>query len=516
MTVEAEARESAAELRVVTVSKSFGATRALAEVSFDVPAGSIHALLGGNGSGKSTLIKILAGVHRADEGTIEVGRRSWDATAATPELSHHAGLRFVHQQSSMFPDLSVEENLHIGRGFELGHGHRIKWRAVRSRTEVILERFQINARPDQLVGELRRSTQAMLAIARALQDQEVATREVLILDEPTSALPAVEVDLLFAALQRYAAAGQTILFVTHRLNEVAEIADGATVLRDGRLIATIGHDAISESRLVELMVGHALDHTHSRHTIRPPASSDAPVLTCEGLSVGALRSVSFSLRRGEILGVAGLLGSGRSTLLRTLFGLRRPTAGQIALEGMPLALKSVQHAIAAGFAFVPEDRTSEAAFAELTVAENLSMPVIRRYWVRGVYRHTRERGVARDALATYKVKATSEQQRFGALSGGNQQKVILARWLQCEPTILLLDEPTQGVDLAARLELHDLIRAATKRGTSVLVVSSEFEELEQLCDRVLILRLGAITADLEGAEITAEHLEQLAHKAAAA
>jgi ribose transport system ATP-binding protein len=202
--------------------------------------------------------------------------------------------------------------------------------------------------------------------------------------------------------------------------------------------------------------------------------------------------------------------------LRTLFGLRHPTAGTVTLDGTRLGRNSVQHAIEAGFAYVPEDRASEASFGELTVAENLSMPITRRYWVRGLYRHGRERTVARDALATYTVKAASEQQWFGALSGGNQQKVILARWLQCEPKILLLDEPTQGVDLAARLELHELIRAATNDGTSVLVVSSEFEELEQLCDRVLILTRGTITACLEGSHITANRLEQLAHQLVAA
>lgn len=494
-------------LRVEGVSKAFGATQALSNVSFGLARGTIHALLGGNGSGKSTLIKILAGVQPADAGQIVVGDGCYNASQISPDTARTAGLRFVHQQNSTFADLSVAENLHIGRGFETGGGRRIRWSRVNKRTEALLRRFQINATPDQKVGELGRATQTMLAIARALQDQEEAHRGVLVLDEPTSSLPAVEVDLLFNALKRYAADGQSILFVTHRLDEVMEIADHATILRDGRLVDTVDIAAMSEDGLVELMVGRALVRETARERGAAPASD--VVFSCQGLRGGALDSVDLSLRRGEILGIAGLLGSGRSTLLRTLFGLVQPDGGEMQLEGNPLRLHSVQAAMRAGLAYVPEDRVNEAAFLELPVTDNISLTVVGQYWIRGRFRHRTERADSRKAMAAYRVKAESERARFGTLSGGNQQKVVLARWLRRKPRILLLDEPTQGVDVGARLDLYALIREATQHGTSVVVVSSEFEELELLADRVLVLQRGRITAEVLGADIQADWLEQL-------
>jgi ribose transport system ATP-binding protein len=493
-------------LRVEGVCKAFGATQALDDVSFDLRRGTIHALLGGNGSGKSTLIKMLAGVQPGDSGRVVVGEDAWEATEVTPEASRAAGLRFVHQQNSTFAGLTVAENLHVGRGFETARGGRIRWSRVRRRTEGLLERFQIDARPDQRMSELGRARQAMVAIARALQDQEDAHSGVLVLDEPTSSLPATEVTVLFEALRRYAADGQSILFVTHRLDEVMDIADRATMLRDGRVAGTVERGGMTEDGLVELMVGRALARdTGQTHAL---STSDV-VLSCDGLSGGALRSVGFSLRRGEILGIAGLLGSGRSTLLRVLFGLIRPDGGEVSLDGRRYAPNSIQDAMREGVAYVPEDRVQEAAFLELPVTDNISMTVLGDYYRKGLFRHRAERADARREMAAFQVKASSERARFGSLSGGNQQKVVLARWLRRAPRLLLLDEPTNGVDVGARAELYGLVRAAAGRGTSVIVVSSEFEELERLCDRVLVFQRGRITAEVKGADIDTDRLEQL-------
>jgi ribose transport system ATP-binding protein len=490
------------------VWKAFGATQALAAVSFSVEHGSIHALLGGNGSGKSTLIKVLAGVQPADAGRVEVGNESWDAAVSTPTVARSAGLRFVHQDPSTFGTLSVAENLHIGRGFETGRGGRIKWGQVRKRSEQLLSRFQIDARPDQQVGDLGRATQTMVAIARALADQGEGESGVLVLDEPTSSLPTAEVDLLFGALRRYAKDGQTILFVSHRLDEVMDISDRSTVLRDGNFVGTLEREEMTEDRLVELMLGREIvsDSVESQS-----APSDQVLLSCEELSGGAMRSVTLSLRRGEILGIAGLLGSGRSTVLRTLFGLVRPDGGQIVLDGQRVEFGTSASAMAAGIAYVPEDRVREAAFLELPVAENISMPALKRYWRHGVFKHAKERADAREAMAEFRVKADSERVRFASLSGGNQQKAVLARWLRLQPKILLLDEPTQGVDVAARAELYTLVRRAAQAGTSVLVVSSEFEEIEHLCDRAVVMQRGRITGELVSPKITADRLERLVH-----
>jgi ribose transport system ATP-binding protein len=495
-------------LRVETIWKAFGATQALAAVSFSVERGSIHALLGGNGSGKSTLIKVLAGVQPADAGRVDVGDKSWDAAAATPAVARSAGLRFVHQDPSTFAALTVAENLHIGSGFETGRAGRIKWREVRRRSEQLLDRFQIDARPDQQVSELGRATRTMVAIARALQDQGEGEGGVLVLDEPTSSLPTDEVDLLFGALRRYAKDGQTILFVSHRLDEVMDIADRSTVLRDGRFVGTVERAEMTEDRLIELMIGRSIvPHSSERQS----ASSDQILLSCEELSGGAMRSVTFTLRRGEILGIAGLLGSGRSTLLRALFGLVTPDGGRVVLDGQRVDFDSAKSAMAAGIAYVPEDRVREAAFLELPVAENISMPALKSYWHHGVFKHAKERADARQAMADFTVKAESERVRFGSLSGGNQQKAVLARWLRLQPRILLLDEPTQGVDVAARAELYTLVRRAAQAGTSILVVSTEFEELEHLCDRALVMQRGQITAELLSPNVTSDRLEQLVH-----
>lgn len=492
-------------LRVEGFWKAFGATQALADVTFDLRRGSIHALLGGNGSGKSTLIKILAGVVTADAGRIQAGGVSWDAADASPVLAHDAGIRFVHQQNSTFLSLTVVENLHIGRGFEMGRAGRIDWRAARKRTVDLLDRFEIRAHPDQQVGELGRATQTMIAIARALQDQPDAEKGVLVLDEPTSSLPAHEVDLLFGALQRRARAGQSILFVTHRLDEVFDIADRATMLRDGKLVATLDSEGTTQEELCELMIGHSLD-VESKQT---ETVAEETVLEVEGLGAMAVNEASFELHRGEILGVAGLLGSGRTTLLRLLFGVIQPERGLIKLEGQPVQIGSIQDAVASGFAYVPEDRVSEAAFLELSVTDNIGMALLGRYYRRLIFHHRQERADARASISAYTIKAESEQTLFSSLSGGNQQKVILARWLRLDPKILLLDEPTQGVDVGARMELYGLIREATKRGTSVIVVSSEFEEFEKICDRVLIFQHGRVTAEVSGADISAESLERV-------
>ena len=499
-------------LRVEGFWKAFGATQALADVSFDLRRGSIHALLGGNGSGKSTLIKILAGVVTADAGQIEAGGVSWDAADASPALAHDAGIRFVHQQNSTFLSLTVAENLHIGRGFEMGRAGRIDWRAVHKRTVDLLDRFEIHAHPDQQVGELGRATQTMIAIARALQDQPDAEKGVLVLDEPTSSLPAHEVELLFTALRRRVGAGQSILFVTHRLDEVFDIADRATMLRDGRLVATLDSAGTTQDELCELMIGHSLG-VESRQTETATAET---VLEVEALGAKAVNEVSFKLHRGEVLGVAGLLGSGRTTLLRVLFGVIKPERGLIKLEGQPIQLGSIQDAVALGFAYVPEDRVSEAAFLELPVSDNIGMTLLSRYYRRLIFHHREERADARAAISAFTIKAESELMLFSSLSGGNQQKVILARWLRLNPKVLLLDEPTQGVDVGARVELYGLIREATKRGTSVIVVSSEFEEFEKICDRVLIFQHGRVTAEVSAADIDAERLERVVQGGAGA
>ncbi len=493
-------------LRVKHVCKAFGATRALRDVSFELRRGSIHALLGGNGSGKSTLIKTLAGVQQADEGHAEIDGVEYDLRSLTPGDARAAGLHFVHQQRSTFADLTVAENLGIGHGFETTFGFRIPWRRTRGRAAEVLARFEIDAHPDQPLGELRPATQTMVAIARALQDQEDASDGILLLDEPTASLPAAEVEGLLDALRRYAAAGQTILYVTHRLDEVFAIADRATLLRDGELVDTVEPRTLDHDRLIELMMGKAVARAQRA---RKHGGGGGVVLELRGLSGGALEPTNLTTHAGEIVGIGGLLGSGRSSLLKTLFGVIPARGGELLLDGHPHRVTRPYEAMRAGIAYVPEDRAGDAAFNELTVEENLSITVLERFWKRG---HLSGRAASRNAnelLDSFLITAASEIAPLSSLSGGNQQKVILARWLQRNPRVLLLDEPTQGVDVRARAEIYELIDRATAAGATALVVSSDFEELAAICDRALIFRRGRLVSDLTSSDIDADQLNRL-------
>jgi ribose transport system ATP-binding protein len=406
----------------------------------------------------------------------------------------------------MFPDLSVMENLAIGTGFERGSFGCIRWGAMRRRSREVLDRFEVPADPDRLVRDLSRATQALVAIARALQDTDTTTGAVLVLDEPTAALPAKEVNLLLDALVRHARAGHTVLYVTHRLEEVSRVADRASVLRNGVVAGVLDQPAMSREEILELMIGRRL--VVSDDAPGPPASRGAVVLKVSNLAGGKIRSANFALHAGEILGIAGLLGSGRSSILRMLFGVVPMSAGNIRMRGEPVLIGSPSDARAAGFAYVPEDR-SEAAFETLSVLENITMPSLSEYWHMGRLRSRPERDDGRRASRTFHVKSQSIDVPLGTLSGGNQQKALLARWLRRRPSIILLDEPTQGVDLPTRREIHTLLQDAVCDGAAVLVVSSEFEELEALCDRVLILRQGRIIGEADRNTLRGTSLEEL-------
>ena len=438
-------RDRPVALRVSHLSKTFPGTRALQDVGLEVRRGEIHALVGGNGSGKSTLIKILAGVYSADPGgEIEVGGQTYSADHFTPALAKAAKLHFVHQNPAIFPDLTVSENVAVGRGFETAGGTHIKWKAVHERTRRLLERFQIKATPETPVGALRPADRTMVAIARALQDQEGEHDGVLVLDEPTASLPASEVDLLLTALRRYAAEGQTIIFVTHRLDEVLNIADRVSVLRDGRHVGTVDAAGLDEAKLIELIVGRPLDRVFPE---MPEVHADRVALEVRHLSGGPIRDVSFKLLGDEVLGIAGLLGSGRSELLRMIFGAHPIASGEVLLDGRPVRFANPGQAMKAGVAFVPEDRLAEAAFADMSVRENVSAGQVAKYFSGLFLRHGRERADAQASIKDFFIKATSDVQPLATLSGGNQQRVVVARWLRRSPKILLLDEPTQGVDV---------------------------------------------------------------------
>ncbi|HXW33781.1 MAG TPA: sugar ABC transporter ATP-binding protein [Acidimicrobiales bacterium] len=498
---------SPAALRIEHLSKTFPGTRALRDVSFDVDPAQIHALIGGNGSGKSTLIKILAGVYRGDPGgTITVGDTELRSNQTSPEKARILGLHFVHQNPAVFLDLSVAENMAIGHGFETSRLGWIQWRRLKRRTQALLERYEIPVRPDAPLRTLRPAERAMVAIVRALQDQEGEHGGVLVLDEPTASLPRAEVVRLMGALQRFASMGQTILFVSHRLDEVLDTAATVTVLRDGQLAGTLRGQEITENRMIELIAGRAVDHVFPA---MPEVRGEEVALEVRDLSGGPLRGVNLQLRRGEVLGIAGLLGSGRSELLKMIFGAYPIRSGQILIEGEEVRFRHIGEAMSAGIAYVPEDRGTEGAFLDLSLSDNVTAAMVSRYW-KGFTLSNRAADLdARKSIKQFFISASSEHQKMGTLSGGNQQKVILARWLRRKPKVLLLDEPTQGVDVNARVEIYDLVREAVSGGCSALLVTSDFEELSRVADRVVVLARGRIIADLSGSDIEPSRLTEL-------
>lgn len=485
---------SASALRVTGLSKAYAGTLALDGVDLDIRPGEVHALLGGNGSGKSTLIKCLAGVETPEPGgELELGDQQVAAETWSPEQAYAAGLRFVHQQPAVFAELSIAENIAFGSTFPRNRAGKIAWKQLNDRTAALLEEYHVAASPTTPLGALRAADRTRVAIIRAVQDRENADSGVLVLDEPTAALPASEVEHLLDSVRRYAAAGQTILYVSHRLDEVLSVADRVTVLRDGKKVATVEAKGLSEAALIELIVGRPLDRLFPD----PVDGIDVDVvLAARGLSGGPLKDVSFDLHRGEVLGIAGLLGSGRSELLRMLFGAHPVTGGTITLGGREVAFATPSAAMAAGMAYVPEERQADAIFAGESVRHNMTAGAAGDYYSGLRYSHDRERRDSGDAIRRFLIRVGTDKQPVETLSGGNAQKVVLARWLRREPVVLLLDEPTQGVDISARSEIYALVRAATEAGTSVLFVASDPEELAHACDRVLVLRDGRIATEV--------------------
>ncbi|MDQ7905754.1 sugar ABC transporter ATP-binding protein [Phytohabitans sp. ZYX-F-186] len=487
-------------LEFVRVSKTFPGTRALSEVSFAVRPGSFHALAGGNGSGKSTLIKILAGVYQADpEGEVRCGGSASAADSVTPSWSHRAGVRFVHQDLGLFDTMTVAENLFVGRRYPRTAG-AIAWTAMRRAAQECLDRLRVPVDARTPVGSLRPADQTLVAIARCLFDSAGGEVSLLVLDEPTARLPQAEVDELLSRLDEYAANGQSILYVSHRLDEILEHADTVTVLRDGRHVATRPVAGLDRAQLTGLIVGQQRDLVEKREP-RPIAPEVA--VTVRGLSGGPLRGIDLDVRRGEILAVAGLVGSGRTSLVETIFGVHRPAGGRVEVNGRRLRPGSVPDAVAAGLAYVPEDRARHAAFTNLGLEMNLSAASLRRYR-RGWLRRGPELRDAAEDIRRYSIRAPGPRAALGQLSGGNQQKAILARWLRTRPAVLLLDEPTQGVDVGARAEIYTQIEKAVDGGTSVLLVTSDLDELLHLADRVVVLANGRVTDTARQRDVTRE------------
>jgi ribose transport system ATP-binding protein len=479
-------------LQVVGVSKTFPGQQALDHVDLDVEPGEIHCLLGQNGSGKSTLIKVLAGYYAPAPGaTIHVD--GVPLPMGAPGAGHELGLRFVHQDLGLVPSLNVIDNLALSRGYRTSRFGRIDWRTEVARAAEAVGDIGLDVDPHATVGSLSVAERACLAIARAVHDDEQDTK-VLVLDEPTSALPADDVEHLFRVLRKLRERGVAILLVSHHLDEVLAIADRITVLRDGRRVTTVPRAGLAHDELVELIVGRAV--VAAPHRPAAPAERRSECLRARGVAGGSVREISLDVARGEVVGIAGLDGSGRESVVPLLTGQDRRAAGTVEVDSRPVEPGSPASALRSGMAFVPGERGRFGIFASMSVRENLTIARLRGLRRLGRIRADAERAEATRWIERLQIAAPGTEAPVATLSGGNQQKVVLGRSLRLHPSVLVLDEPTQGVDVGARNEVHGIIERAVAEGMAVLVASTDTDELVRLCDRVLIMQEGLVVRTL--------------------
>ena len=477
-------------LHFESVSKRFPGVQALRSVTLDVRRGSCHALVGENGAGKSTLGKILAGIYTPDEGCILLDGRP--LRCRTPRDAHLAGIGIVHQELAFCENLSVAENLNLGR---LPHrGPFLARRALHEAARAALAAIDCHVAPEALVAELPVGQQQLVQIAGAI----AAGARILVFDEPTSSLSQVEAERLFALIRRLPAQGVTALYISHRMEEIFDLCDTATVLRDGELITTRPVADLTRDDLVRMMIGRRLEDTASP----PPAARGSELLAITGLSSpGRIRDVSLAVHAGEIVGLAGLVGAGRTEVLEAIFGIDPHARGAFSIGGRALRVDSPDAAMRAGLGLVPEDRKRHGLVLGMSAEANLSLPTLARVARCGWVRRRREQAQARSYFDRLRVRAPSPQTPAASLSGGNQQKLVIAKWLAAECRVLLLDEPTRGVDVGAKAEIHALIRGLARSGGSgILLASSELPELLKLSDRILVMRGGRIVEELARAE----------------
>ena len=504
----ADTDSTPALLRMRGISKSFPGVRALQSVDFEVGAAEIHAFLGENGAGKSTLLKILSGAQPPDSGTIEFAGRP--VSFASPQEAQAAGIVTIYQEFTLAPDMTVAENIFIGR--EPGSRLFISYRELEKRTGHLCKRIGLERSPAALVRDLSVAEQQMVEIARALSMQS----RLIVMDEPTSALSRTEVDKLFSIIRGLKQEGITTIFVTHRLEEVFEICDSYTVLRDGRHVGRGKVAQTAMDAIIRLMVGRELGLLEHRTTsyatsevalevkdiARRRKSSDASAIELHG--------VSFKVHKGEVLGIAGLVGAGRTETARAIFGADRFDSGAVLMAGRAISVHSPRDAIAHGIGLVPEDRKQQALFLALAIRTNLSMAAHDRITAAGVFiSRSKEDALVEEYRKLLNIRMASPDQMVGNLSGGNQQKVVLARWLALRPRVLIVDEPTRGIDVGAKVEVHNLLFQMAAAGIAIVVISSELPEVLALADRIVTMREGHVTGEVMRAEATQEKLMTL-------
>lgn len=483
-------------LELKDISKSFSGVEVLHKVSFSLRAGEVHALLGENGAGKSTLVKVITGVHQPDGG--EMYLNGEHVRFAGAHESRQAGIAAIYQELTLFPDLDVAENIFVARQPIIASG-QIDWRKLYAEAGKLLASLGVHLDLRQKARSLSIAQQQMVEIARAFS----INARILIMDEPTSSLTLNEVDDLFRLVRRLRADGTAIIFISHRLEELFELADRVTVLRDGSYVSTRLVEEVTRDDLIRMMVGRTISNLFPKQDVK----AGEVALKVENLSqAGVFENISFELHKGEILGMAGLVGAGRTDVVRAIFGVRPPTSGTIQVDGRQVNIASPQQAIGLGMAYVPEDRQTHGLIPRMNIIANISLPVLKDFARYGWLKEKAERSAAYHAASQMEVRAQNLWQKARELSGGNQQKIVLAKWLSTKPHILILDEPTRGIDVGTKAAVHALMSELAAQGIAILMISSELPEVLGMSDRVIVMHEGHMTAHFTREEATQEKI----------
>jgi ribose transport system ATP-binding protein len=489
------------QIEMKNISKSFNGVPVLKNVQFSLLPGEVHALMGENGAGKSTLMKILTGVYTKDAGTILINGK--ETTFKNPKQAEQAGIAFIHQELNIWPNLTVAENLFLGREHQYGKTGILKNREMNRLAEEWLANLGLAIKATTLAGKLSVGQQQMVEIAKAL----MTNAEVIIMDEPTSALTEREIDTLFKVIQKLKNQGVSFIYISHRMEEIFHLCDRITILRDGQYIATRPIKETSLDEVVRFMVGRTIGERYPQltHKVR-----DIFLEVKQLTKRGVFENISFHVRQGEILGVAGLMGAGRTEIMKAIFGFIPADEGEIFIQGKRVRIKNPHDAIRHGIGFVTEDRKSEGLILHFSIRENIALPNLKHFSSYGWISDQGEKSLVEELVQKLNVKATGIEQPVKSLSGGNQQKVVLAKWLGIEPKLLILDEPTRGVDIGAKKEIYYLIQQLAQRGVAIIMVSSELPELLSMSDRIMVIHEGRIGGFLEREEATQEKIMNLA------
>ncbi|MGG7448823.1 sugar ABC transporter ATP-binding protein [Kosakonia oryzendophytica] len=477
------------------ITKVFPGVRALENVQLDLWPGKVTALIGENGAGKSTLVKVMTGIYQPEEG--EILYKAIPISLPTPESAHKMGITAIHQETVLFDELSVTENIFVGQYLYKGLLKKLDWPAMHQKAREILTRLEVQIDPHATLKTLSIAQRHMVAIARALSFEA----QVVILDEPTAALSQHEILEFYQIVERLKQEGKAILFISHKFDEIFELADHYTILRDGVYVDSGAINTISEERMVAMMVGRAITQSWPKVHCEPGET----VLEVRDLCHPTeFAHITFSLRQGEILGFYGLVGAGRTELMQALSGVSRPSSGDILLHGKTVHFRQPADAINAGIVCVPEERQKQGAIIELSIAQNISLPQLSKLNRNGVLNDTRESALADEYARRLQVKAFSWRQAVETLSGGNQQKVVIGKWLATHPDVIILDEPTKGIDIGSKAAVHQFMSELVAHGLAVIMVSSELPEVMGMADRVIVMHEGLMVAEYKAGDATAE------------